>query len=68
MSNDGDQQVRLAELIAALSLATDLGVGQPMEHVLRSYVNARLRRVVGSRSRRRVRRAAFAPVVRFRRE
>ncbi len=28
--------VRLAELIAALSLATDLGLGQPMEHVLRS--------------------------------
>lgn len=29
-------EVRLAELIAALSLATDLGLGQPMEHVLRS--------------------------------
>lgn len=28
--------VRLAEVIAALSLATDLGIGQPMEHVLRS--------------------------------
>ena len=27
---------RLAELIAALSLATDLGMGQPMEYVLRS--------------------------------
>jgi hypothetical protein len=27
-----------AELIAALSLATDLGLGQPMEHVLRSCV------------------------------
>jgi len=27
--------VRLAELIAALSLGTDLGLGQPMEHVLR---------------------------------
>ena len=27
--------VRLAELLAALSLGTDLGMGQPMEHVLR---------------------------------
>jgi HD-GYP domain-containing protein (c-di-GMP phosphodiesterase class II) len=30
--------VRLAELIASMSLATDLGLGQPMEHVLRSCV------------------------------
>jgi HD-GYP domain-containing protein (c-di-GMP phosphodiesterase class II) len=29
-------QVRLAELVASLSLATDLGLGQPMEHILRS--------------------------------
>ncbi|HJR46084.1 MAG TPA: HD domain-containing phosphohydrolase [Actinomycetota bacterium] len=29
-------EVRLAELIAAISLATDLGTGQPMEHALRS--------------------------------
>ncbi|MBI4338332.1 MAG: HD domain-containing protein [Chloroflexi bacterium] len=28
-------KVRLAEVIAALSLATDLGMGQPMEHALR---------------------------------
>jgi HD-GYP domain-containing protein (c-di-GMP phosphodiesterase class II) len=28
--------VRLAEIVATLSLATDLGYGQPMEHVLRS--------------------------------
>ena len=28
--------MRLAEIVAALSLATDLGYGQPMEHVLRS--------------------------------
>lgn len=28
-------QVRLAEVIAALSLATDLGMGQPMDHALR---------------------------------
>lgn len=32
--------VRLAELIAALSLGTDLGLGQPMEHVLRSCLIA----------------------------
>jgi HD-GYP domain-containing protein (c-di-GMP phosphodiesterase class II) len=29
-------RVRLAELLASLSLATDLGLGLPMEHVLRS--------------------------------
>lgn len=28
-------QVRLAELVATLSLCTDLGLGQPMEHVMR---------------------------------
>lgn len=28
-------KVRLAEIIAALSLATDLGMGQPMDHALR---------------------------------
>jgi hypothetical protein len=27
-------QVRLAELVAALSLAIDLGFGQPMEHAV----------------------------------
>jgi len=31
-----ESSVRLAELVAALSLATDLGIGQPMEHILRS--------------------------------
>jgi HD-GYP domain-containing protein (c-di-GMP phosphodiesterase class II)/DNA-binding CsgD family transcriptional regulator len=30
------ERVRLAELIAAISLATDLGTGQPMEHGLRT--------------------------------
>jgi HD-GYP domain-containing protein (c-di-GMP phosphodiesterase class II) len=38
-----DQQssgVRLAELIASLSLATDLGLGQPQEHILRQTVIA----------------------------
>ena len=33
--------VRIAELVAALSLATDLGLGQPQEHVLRQTVIAR---------------------------
>ena len=31
-------QLRLAELVASLSLATDLGLGQPMEHIVRSCV------------------------------
>jgi HD-GYP domain-containing protein (c-di-GMP phosphodiesterase class II) len=35
--------ITLAELLAAFSLATDLGLGQPMEHVLRSWrIAARL--------------------------
>ncbi len=32
--------VRLAELMAALSLATDLGMGQPMEFALSSCILA----------------------------
>src|SRR5438477_567192 len=38
----GDQEsgVTLAELVAAFSLTTDLGLGQPLEHVLRSWVIA----------------------------
>lgn len=40
--------VRLAELVASLSLATDLGLGQPQEHVLRQTVIAtRLAAVAG---------------------
>ncbi len=40
--------VRLAELVASLSLATDLGLGQPQEHVLRQTVIAtRLARFAG---------------------
>src|SRR5205814_6860168 len=35
-----DGNVRLIELMAALSLATDLGTGQPMEHGLRTCVLA----------------------------
>ncbi len=33
-------QVRLAELVATLSLGTDLGLGQPMEHVIRQTLLA----------------------------
>ncbi|MGB8651481.1 MAG: HD domain-containing phosphohydrolase [Mycobacteriales bacterium] len=32
--------VRLAELVAALSLATDLGLGQPQEHIIRQTLIA----------------------------
>jgi HD-GYP domain-containing protein (c-di-GMP phosphodiesterase class II) len=32
-----DSGIRLAELVAAFSLAMDLGLGQPMGHVLRSW-------------------------------
>jgi HD-GYP domain-containing protein (c-di-GMP phosphodiesterase class II) len=42
------QGVRLAELLAILSLATDLGMGQPMEHVLRQcLISLRLARRMG---------------------
>jgi HD-GYP domain-containing protein (c-di-GMP phosphodiesterase class II) len=37
---DRTSGVRLAELVAAFSLATDLGLGQPMEHLLRSWLIA----------------------------
>ncbi len=39
MTSTGDGP-RRAELVAALSLAIDLGLGQPMEHMLRSAVIA----------------------------
>ena len=40
--------VRLAELLAVLSLATDLGMGQPMEHVLRQcLISLRLAQRMG---------------------
>jgi HD-GYP domain-containing protein (c-di-GMP phosphodiesterase class II) len=38
--NTGEPPVRLAELVAALSLGIDLGFGQPMEHVLRQCIIA----------------------------
>ena len=34
------QGVRLAEMVAALSLATDLGLGQPQQHIIRQTVIA----------------------------
>jgi HD-GYP domain-containing protein (c-di-GMP phosphodiesterase class II) len=41
VANETDRaQVRLAELVAALSLGVDLGFGQPMEHVLRQCLIA----------------------------
>src|SRR3954454_12692757 len=41
MAGDHDRtHVRLAELVAVLSLGVDLGFGQPMEHVLRQCVIA----------------------------
>src|SRR5215475_1872805 len=39
-AGNGHPQVRLAELVAALSLGVDLGFGQPMEHVLRQCLIA----------------------------
>jgi HD-GYP domain-containing protein (c-di-GMP phosphodiesterase class II) len=32
----GERRIRAAELVGALSLATDLGTGQPLEHALRT--------------------------------
>lgn len=39
-AHQGDADVRLAEVVAALSLATDLGMGQPLEYALCSCVLA----------------------------
>jgi HD-GYP domain-containing protein (c-di-GMP phosphodiesterase class II) len=39
-TDDADSGLRLADLAAAFSLATDLGLGQPLEHVLRSWLIA----------------------------
>jgi hypothetical protein len=44
-ASDGERQqhgseIRLAELVAAFSLASDLGLGLPLEHVLRSWLIA----------------------------
>jgi hypothetical protein len=46
--SEPDEGVTLAELLASFSLATDLGLGQPMEHVLRSWrIASRLGEQVG---------------------
>jgi len=39
-SGDASSQVELAEVVAAIGLAADLGLGQPLEHMLRSCVMA----------------------------
>jgi HD-GYP domain-containing protein (c-di-GMP phosphodiesterase class II) len=39
-TDDREQPVRAAELVGAISLATDLGTGQPLEHALRTAVLA----------------------------
>jgi HD-GYP domain-containing protein (c-di-GMP phosphodiesterase class II)/DNA-binding CsgD family transcriptional regulator len=45
---DEQPRVRLAELLATVSLGTDLGMGQPMEHVLRqSLIALRLAEKLG---------------------
>ncbi len=36
----GDEPIRAAEVVGAMSLATDLGTGQPLEHALRTAVLA----------------------------
>src|SRR5881628_1948286 len=38
--NRPEQRIRAAELVAALSIATDLGTGQPLEHAVRTAVLA----------------------------
>jgi len=35
-----EEPIRAAEVVGALSLATDLGTGQPLEHALRTAVLA----------------------------
>jgi hypothetical protein len=37
LQKSADSGVRLADLVGSFSLATDLGLGQPMDHVLRSW-------------------------------
>ena len=48
MSQPARASIRLAELLGVLSLATDLGLGQPMEHVLRQcLISMRLAQQLG---------------------
>ncbi len=47
-ATDDEHPVRLAELIASLSLGIDLGFGQPMEHVVRqTWIALRIAEVLG---------------------
>src|ERR1700750_1212009 len=39
-SSEGEAPVRAAEVIGAMSIATDLGTGQPLEHALRTAILA----------------------------
>jgi hypothetical protein len=39
-AGSGERPIRAAEVVGALSLATDLGTGQPLEHALRTAVLA----------------------------
>jgi hypothetical protein len=49
MERAGESELRLPELIAALSLGIDLGLGQPTEHVLRScLIASRLAERIGA--------------------
>jgi HD-GYP domain-containing protein (c-di-GMP phosphodiesterase class II) len=51
VSHPPDRPVRAAEVVGALSLATDLGTGQPLEHALRTAVLAvRLGELAGASS------------------
>jgi HD-GYP domain-containing protein (c-di-GMP phosphodiesterase class II) len=57
--------IRLAELVGALSIATDLGMGQPMEYVLRSCVlSVRLGEALGL-SERELREVYYLALLRF---
>src|ERR1044071_8351053 len=40
MLNDSSATVRLADVMAALSIATDLSMGQPVEHAMRTCIVA----------------------------
>ena len=40
MTSVARDRIRLAELVALLSLGTDLGLGQPMEHMIRACLIA----------------------------
>ena len=40
VASQGGERVRAAEVMAALSLATDLGIGVPLEHGLQSTLVA----------------------------